>query len=62
MRFKKEMKILLISHGHNEPFLAATSHYSSILKKHGEVTTLYLSGMASESWFFNGRMGILKAL
>jgi len=43
------MKILQISHGYNEPFLGVSNHYALMLKKHGEVTTLYLSGQASET-------------
>jgi len=42
------MKILQISHGYNAPFLGVSNHYGLMLKEHGEVTTLYLSGSESD--------------
>jgi len=42
------MKILQISHGYNAPFLGVSNHYGLMLKQHGEVTTLYLSGSESD--------------
>jgi glycosyltransferase involved in cell wall biosynthesis len=46
---EERMKILQISHGYNAPFLDVSNHYAAMLKKHGGVTTLYLSGTEDES-------------
>jgi len=43
------MKVLQISHGYNAPFMGVSQHYNHMLTSHGEVTTLYLTGIENES-------------